>query len=68
MREKGDGALPKPVLLPQAKSLCIPSRQGGRDIPCRLLVPEGGGQVKGVFLHIHGGGWVLGDEKQYHSP
>jgi len=26
-------------------------------VPCRLLVPE---TVKGVYVHIHGGGWTLG--------
>ncbi len=28
-----------------------------RDIPLRVFVPD---TVEGVYLHIHGGGWVLG--------
>ncbi len=30
-------------------------------VPVRLFIPEG--QVHGAYLHIHGGGWVLGSEK-----
>src|SRR5205085_4948857 len=33
----------------------IPGRAG--DIPVRVFVPP---TVRGVYLHIHGGGWVLG--------
>jgi acetyl esterase/lipase len=29
----------------------------GGDIPLRVFVPD---TVRGVYLHIHGGGWVLG--------
>ncbi|MER3421364.1 MAG: hypothetical protein C4290_12950, partial [Chloroflexota bacterium] len=29
----------------------------GGALPLRLFVPE---RVEGVYLHIHGGGWVLG--------
>jgi acetyl esterase len=28
-----------------------------QDVPVRVFVPD---EVKGVYLHIHGGGWVLG--------
>ena len=65
MREKGETALPKPIHLPQAEDFQIPSREQGRQISCRLLTPEHGGQVKGVFMHIHGGGWVLMSEREY---
>ncbi len=68
MRERGETALPKPIRLPQAKDFDIPSREEGRIIPCRLLTPEHVGQVKGVFMHIHGGGWVLMSEKEYEIP
>lgn len=36
----------------------IPGPGGG--IPVRVFVPE---EPRGVYLHIHGGGWVLGSEK-----
>jgi len=37
----------------------IPGPAG--DIPVRVFVPEG--DVAGAYLHLHGGGWVLGSEK-----
>lgn len=68
MRENGETALPKPIRLEEAKSFSIPSRDKGRDIPCRVMMPEHGGKVQGVFMHIHGGGWVLMSEKECVSP
>lgn len=67
MREEGKTALPKPVRLDEAQTFEIPSREEGRNIPCRIIMPEQKGPVKGVFVHIHGGGWVLMSEKEY-SP
>jgi acetyl esterase/lipase len=40
-----------------ARVTTIPGPAG--DIPVRIFEPEG--QARGLFLHIHGGGWVLGD-------
>ena len=68
MRENGETALPKPIRLEEAKDFHIPSRQKGRDIPCRVMTPGHGGEVQGVFMHIHGGGWVLMSEKECVSP
>ena len=68
MRENGETALPKPIRLEEAKDFHIPSREKGRDIPCRVMTPEHGGKVQGVFMHIHGGGWVLMSEKESVSP
>lgn len=71
MRWAGQTALPPPVMLPQALDFTIPSREQGRDIPCRLMFPQARKTdeerkgVKGVVMHIHGGGWVLGDEKSH---
>ncbi|KAK0100410.1 hypothetical protein ONS95_008360 [Cadophora gregata] len=71
MRWAGETALPPPVMLPQALDFTIPSREKGRAIPCRLMYPQARKTeeerkgVKGVFMHIHGGGWVLGDEKSH---
>lgn len=69
MRWEGKSALPAPKVLPQGVNFIIPSREPGRDIPCRVLYPSSRTteserkKCKGVFLHIHGGGWVLGDER-----
>jgi acetyl esterase/lipase len=47
----------------------VPSREAGRTIPCRLVYPsvrktaEERKGCKGTVLHIHGGGWVLGDHQ-----
>ncbi len=41
----------------------MPSRDPERSIPCRILRPTNDKPVKAVFLHIHGGGWVLQDQK-----
>ncbi|KAL2074948.1 hypothetical protein VTL71DRAFT_8728 [Oculimacula yallundae] len=71
MRWNNETALPGPVLLPQAIDTMIPSREKGRDIPCRVLYPQSRKSdeerrgVKGVVCHFHGGGWVLGDQKSH---
>jgi acetyl esterase/lipase len=56
LRREGRGLFPGPVFLPQARELTIPGRGG--EIRLRILAPEG--EATGVYLHIHGGGWVLG--------
>ena len=56
VRREGRGPLPPPVFLPQARDLTIPARSG--ELRLRVLAPEG--DATGVYLHIHGGGWVLG--------
>jgi acetyl esterase/lipase len=58
MREDGKTAFPKPTVLPEGQDISIPSRDSNRSIPCRLFHPVSS-KPKGVFLHIHGGGWVL---------
>jgi acetyl esterase/lipase len=63
MRAAGETPLPKPQYLDSAEVVTIPSRDAGRQIPCRILRPQNGKAIKAVFLHIHGGGWVLQDEK-----
>ena len=63
MRAAGETPLPKAIYLDSAEEFRIPSRESGRDIACRILKPQNGKPIKGVFLHIHGGGWVLQDEK-----
>ena len=39
-----------------AQDRTIPGPAG--DIPIRVFAPEG--RARGLFLHLHGGGWVLG--------
>ncbi|KAK8199666.1 Alpha/Beta hydrolase protein [Phyllosticta capitalensis] len=61
MRWNGEGTLPKVNVLESGVNFKIPSRETGRDIPCRFFKPENG-QVNGVMMHVHGGGWVLQGE------
>jgi len=61
MRWNGETPLPKSVVIESGVNLTIPSREPGRDIPCRMFKPERG-EVKGLYMHIHGGGWVLQSE------
>ena len=62
MRAKGETVLPPTVVLDRGKPFSIPSREKGRDIPCRVMSPQDGKKAKAVFIYIHGGGWVLSDE------
>ncbi|MPZ99510.1 MAG: alpha/beta hydrolase fold domain-containing protein [Dehalococcoidia bacterium] len=54
-RKRGGGVSGPPVYVEQAQQRTLPCRAG--DIPVRVFVPA---QVRGVYLHFHGGGWVLG--------
>lgn len=56
-RREGTGIFPAPVYLPQARTETIAGPGG--ELPLRIIAPEG--QATGAFLHIHGGGWTLGD-------
>lgn len=56
-RREGRGIFPAPVFLPDARVLEIPGPGG--PLPLRIITPEGGPQ--GAFLHLHGGGWTLGE-------
>jgi acetyl esterase len=56
-RREGRSIFPQPVFLPQARDVPVPTRGG--QIRVRVLPPEG--EITGVYLHIHGGGWVLGE-------
>jgi acetyl esterase/lipase len=64
MRELGETPLPKPVYLPEAVDDTIPSRDAGREIALRVYKPDNGQPSKGIFLHFHGGGFVLATHKQ----
>ncbi len=55
-RRQGRGPFPAAVMSPRARTIVIPGRDGN-EIPLRIIAPD---QPRGVYLHIHGGGWVLG--------
>lgn len=59
-RESGKGAFGPLMLSEMATERTIPTPSG--DLTLRLFLPE---TVEGVYLHIHGGGWVLG--RAHHS-
>ena len=56
-RAEGRGTFPAPVVVPEGRDETI-AGPDGNDIRLRTFVPPG--DVRGVYLHIHGGGWVLG--------
>ena len=62
MRARGETPLPPAKFLDSATQSSLPSRDAGRDIPIRILKPQNS-QPTGIYLHIHGGGWVLQTEK-----
>jgi len=51
----GRAGLPVFPKAPHARRMIIPGPRG--DIALRILVPD---EVRGAYLHIHGGGWMLG--------
>jgi acetyl esterase len=55
-RREGRSIFPPPTFLPQAREIVVPNRAGETRV--RVLAPEG--EATGVYVHIHGGGWVLG--------
>jgi len=59
-RANGDGPFPAPEKSPRARVLMI-DRPGGGTIPLRVIAPAAS---RGVYLHLHGGGWVLGTADQ----
>lgn len=59
-RAEGKGAFPAPVLSPDARTIEI-TGAGGVKVPLRIIAPK---NPTGVYLHCHGGGWVLGAANQ----
>lgn len=60
MRRRGEGPFPAVEYSKLARTIEIDGREG-RKIALRIIAPE---SPKGVFLHFHGGGWVLGSADQ----
>lgn len=55
LRALSEGLLRAPALSPMAEPRTLPGPHGA--IPVRVFVPD---TVRGVYLDIHGGGWVIG--------
>jgi acetyl esterase len=56
-RRRGEGPFPAPVMSERARTIVI-NGKNGNPIPLRIIAPSG--SPRGVYLHLHGGGWVLG--------
>jgi acetyl esterase len=56
-RREGRGIFPAPVYVPEAREVEIDGPGG--PISLRIIAAEG--QATGAFLHLHGGGWTLGE-------
>jgi len=59
-RAEGKGAFPAPVLSPDARTIEITGADGHK-VPLRIIAPQ---NPTGIYLHCHGGGWVLGAANQ----
>jgi acetyl esterase/lipase len=55
-RRRGEGPFPAPIMSSRARTLTITGRDGN-ELPMRVIAPA---QPRGIYLHLHGGGWVLG--------
>jgi len=53
---RGEGPFPTPVFSDRARIITITGKDG-HLIPLRVISPA---QPRGIYLHLHGGGWVLG--------
>lgn len=42
------------------REVSVPGRAGGPDVRCLVYEPESAGKDRPAFLHIHGGGYVVG--------
>jgi acetyl esterase len=56
-RREGRGIFPAPVFLPEARLLEIDGPAG----PVALRIIDPPREPRGAFLHLHGGGWTLGE-------
>jgi acetyl esterase len=55
-RRRGEGPFPVAPKSPRARTIVITGKDGNA-IPLRVIAPD---NPRGVYLHLHGGGWVLG--------
>ena len=56
-RRRGEGPFPAPVMSSRARTITITGKDGNQ-IPLRVIEPSQ--PPRGIYLHVHGGGWVLG--------
>ncbi|MGP0051346.1 MAG: alpha/beta hydrolase [Solirubrobacteraceae bacterium] len=56
-RREGGGVFPRPVFMAEARTIEIDGPGG--PLPLRIVAAPD--TPRGAFLHIHGGGWTLGD-------
>ena len=56
-RRRGEGPFPAPVFSDRARTVTITGKEGN-EIPLRVIAPVH--PPRGIYLHLHGGGWVLG--------
>ena len=56
-RRRGEGPFPAPVFSSRARTMTIAGKDGNK-IPLRVIEPAQ--SPRGIYLHLHGGGWVLG--------
>jgi acetyl esterase len=55
-RRRGEGPFPAPVMSNRARTMTITGKDGN-EIPLRVIAPP---RPRGIYLHLHGGGWALG--------
>src|SRR5215467_11557474 len=56
-RRRGEGPFPAPMFSDRARTITITGKDGN-EIPLRVIAPPH--PPRGIYLHLHGGGWVLG--------
>ncbi|KAH8798521.1 putative carboxylesterase [Xylogone sp. PMI_703] len=62
-RKEGSHGFTKRPINPKAYYIDIPSQHGSHVIPLRIIHPES--TSKGVFLHFHAGGFVIGSAESH---
>src|ERR1700758_5453374 len=56
-RRRGEGPFPAPIFSNRARTMTITGKDGN-EIPLREIAPAS--SPRGIYLQLHGGGWVVG--------
>ena len=56
-RRRSEGPFPAPMFSDRARTITITGKDGN-EIPLRVIAPPH--PPRGIYLHLHGGGWVHG--------